>query len=90
MVLSTPAWQPRLSRRALLRRDPVRGVDVVLLPERVIKLNPSGAAVLRLCDGRRTPGDIVAELQHRYAAPGLDVDVMAFLGDMVEQGVFET
>jgi pyrroloquinoline-quinone synthase len=83
------AWYPRLARRAMLRRDDVRGVDVVLLPERVVRLNPTAAAVLRLCDGGRTVGDIVGELQTRYDGAGVPADVAALLGRLAEHGVFE-
>src|SRR5215471_8743191 len=90
--MASPArsWRPRMSRRALFHHDHVRDVDVVLLPERVIKLNPTGAAVLRLCDGHRTLGQIVTELEHRYADVAVEAEVTAFLGRMVDQGIFET
>jgi coenzyme PQQ biosynthesis protein PqqD len=83
------AWRPRLARRALLRRDDVREVDLVLLPERVLKLNPTAAVVLRLCDGSRTVGDLVTELGTRYEGGDLRADVTSLLSRLAEQGVFE-
>jgi pyrroloquinoline quinone biosynthesis protein D len=73
----------------MLRHDAVRSLDVVLLPERIIKLNPTAAAVLRLCDGSHAVRDIVAELQRRYHGPNLEGDVVALLGGLAKQGVFE-
>lgn len=80
--------RPRLARRAMLRHDQVRSADLLLLPERVIKLNATGAAVLRLCDGRRTVTEIVAELRGRYNSP-VESDVKGFLARLKEQGALE-
>ena len=61
------ADRPRLARHVRLRFDPARGRHVLLTPEAVTVLNGTGAAVLELCDGRRTVREIVAELRGRYA-----------------------
>lgn len=81
------AGQPRLANHAMLRRDDVRGLDMVLLPERVIKLNPTAAAVVHLCDGRRTVGDIVSAVQTTFDGPDLEADVQHLLSRLREQGV---
>ena len=60
------ADRPRLARHVRLRFDPARGRHVLLTPEAVTVLNGTGAAVLELCDGRRTVAEIVAELRGRY------------------------
>ena len=39
---------------------------MLLTPEAVTVLNGTGAAVLGLCDGRRTVAEIVAELRGRF------------------------
>jgi pyrroloquinoline quinone biosynthesis protein D len=44
----------------------VRGQHVLLAPESVSVLNGTGAAILGLCDGRRTVAEIVGELRGRY------------------------
>jgi pyrroloquinoline quinone biosynthesis protein D len=85
----TGSSRPRLARRAVLRHDDVRDLDVVLLPERVVKLNVTAAEVLRLCDGSRTLDRIVLELQARFDGPGLGADVVALLGRLAERGVVE-
>ena len=78
-----------LSRKALLKHDQIRHGAVLLLPERVIKLNPTGAAVLQLCDGARTAGEIVSELQLRYGDAAIATDVAAFLADAIARGWVE-
>jgi pyrroloquinoline quinone biosynthesis protein D len=71
-----------------LRYDQVRSAELLLLPERVIKLNSSGAAVLRLCNGQRTAAEIVQELQRRYDRPD-SAEVAGFLARLTEQGALE-
>ena len=73
----------------MLRRDDVRGLDLILLPERVVKLTPTAAEVIRLCDGGRTVDAIIIELQAKYVGPGLAADVMALIGRLAEQRVLE-
>lgn len=58
--------RPRLARHVRLAFDRARGQHVLLTPEAVTVLNGTGAAVLGLCDGRRTVPEIVAELRGRY------------------------
>jgi pyrroloquinoline quinone biosynthesis protein D len=77
---SPETWAPRLRRGGRLHRDDARGVDLLLVPERVIRLSDTASAVLRLCDGARTVADIVLELQARYEGTQLRSEVVAFLG----------
>lgn len=82
-----------LVRRARLKRDAVRGMDVLLMPETVIELNAQGAEVLRLCDGTRTLEEIVAEVASRYpAGSSADVerDVRAFVARLEDRGVLSS
>ena len=58
--------RPRLARSVRLTFDRARGQHVLLTPEAVTVLNGTGAAVLGLCDGRRTVAEIVAELRGRF------------------------
>ena len=82
--------RPSLARKARLRYEEVRQTDLLLLPERVVKLNPTGAAILRLCDGRRTVREIVLELESRFKQAGLENDVLEFLSNVSLQGWVET
>ena len=79
--------RPRLARRAMVRHDDVRGVDMVLLPERVITLNRTAAAVVHLCDGRRSVGQIVVALKATFDGPDVEADVRHLLDQLRAQGV---
>jgi pyrroloquinoline quinone biosynthesis protein D len=70
--------RPRLPGHVRLTFDAARGRHVLLTPEAITVLNGTGAAVLGLCDGRRTVAEIVAELGGRYEGVDGD-DVRAFL-----------
>ena len=75
--------RPQLARKARLRTDQISGEILLLYPEHGLVLNPSAAAILRLCDGRSVR-DIAAEL----AAP-LD-DVLEFLTTLSDRGLVTT
>ncbi|MCZ1020012.1 pyrroloquinoline quinone biosynthesis peptide chaperone PqqD [Streptomyces albulus] len=79
-------WRPALAPAVLLRHDRVRDTDLLLLPERVVVLEGSAGAVLRLCDGEREVADIVAELSRRYPDAPVAAEVPAFLGRMRGEG----
>jgi len=82
-------WTPALSRSVMLRHDRVRGTDLLLMPERVVVLRGSAGAVLRLCDGRREVGAIVAELAERFpdeSGASVATEVPEFLGRLREEG----
>lgn len=65
-----------------MRFDAARGQHALLSPETVWAINDTGAAIVKLCDGRRTVAEIQAELQSRYAQVA-DGDVRRFLADLV-------
>jgi pyrroloquinoline quinone biosynthesis protein D len=82
--------KPKLSRKAQMRYDEVRQADLLLLPERVVKLNATAAAILRLCDGNRTVEEMAQELESRFQQPGglpdgVFTDIMEFLQKASEQ-----
>ena len=56
---------------------------MLLYPEGAMLLNGTGAAILELCDGRRTIADIAGELGARYGGADLLADVTDYL-DMLE------
>ena len=80
---------PRLHPKARLQRDGVRARDVLLYPEGLVALNPTGAEILVLCDGVRSVADVVAALERRYGATGGSVerDVTAFLDGLAAKGL---
>jgi pyrroloquinoline quinone biosynthesis protein D len=61
---------------------------VLLGPEEVVVLNGTGAAILGLCDGRRTVADIVAELHGQYDRVA-DGEVQRFLSRLVAKRCVE-
>lgn len=78
----------RLSPHAAHKRR--RGRDVVVLPERAIRLGGSGGAILESLATARTIEEVIARLRARH--PGSDADqlardVRAFLEQMQTQGI---
>jgi pyrroloquinoline quinone biosynthesis protein D len=69
----------------------VGGGSVLLFPEGVLLLTPTAAAVLALCDGRRTVDGLAAELAGRYLAAPREVyhDTVGFLARLLERGLVE-
>lgn len=75
---------PRLWKLARLEYDPVRQRPVLLYPEGAVLLNDTGAAILELCNGNRTVGDIVTILGDRYHTD-VTADVTEYLQKMAER-----
>jgi pyrroloquinoline quinone biosynthesis protein D len=82
--LLTPDSVPKLWRLARLDYDPVRQRHVLLYPEGAVLLNDTGAAILELCNGARTVGQIVTILTERYHAD-VTADVTEYLDQMAER-----
>ncbi|MEV6903218.1 pyrroloquinoline quinone biosynthesis peptide chaperone PqqD [Amycolatopsis sp. NPDC051372] len=80
--------RPRLARHVRLAFNTARQQHVLQLPETVVVLNRSGAAILELCDGRRTVAEIVAELGERYESVP-DDEVRRFLTRLVARRCVE-
>lgn len=59
---------------------------MVLLPEGVLVLNETAAAVLELCDGKRTVAQITGLLRGRYDGVRAE-DVTGLLADLAERRV---
>lgn len=79
--------RPRLATGARLRYDEVREEHVLLVPEGVVRLNPTAAAVLELCDGQRSLDDIVGALAARYDGTDVGDDVRRLLDAMAGKGL---
>jgi pyrroloquinoline quinone biosynthesis protein D len=72
--------QPRLA--AGCRWGGTEENRVILFPEGAIKLQGTGRQVLERCDGRRTFGEIIAELQKEFGRTDpakIRSDISAFL-----------
>jgi pyrroloquinoline quinone biosynthesis protein D len=60
--------------------------NVILYPEGMVELNQSSAEILKLCDGTRTLGQIVSDLEQIFATAGLADDITAFLEVALKNG----
>ena len=79
--------RPRLVTGARLRYDEVREEHVLLIPEGVVRLNPTAAEVLELCDGERSLDDIVGALSMRYEGADVRDDVLELVDAMARRGL---
>ena len=79
--------RPRLVTGARLRYDEVREEHVLLVPEGAVRLNPTAAEVLGLCDGERSLDDIVGTLSARYVGAELGADVRELVDAMAQRGL---
>ena len=79
--------RPRLATGARLRYDEVREEHVLLIPEGAVRLNPTAAEVLELCDGERSLDDIVGALSARYDGADVRDDVVELVDAMAQRGL---
>jgi pyrroloquinoline quinone biosynthesis protein D len=79
--------RPRLATGARLRYDEVREEHLLLIPEGAVRLNPTAAQVLELCDGERSLDEIVDALSARYDGADLRDDVVELVGAMAQKGL---
>ena len=50
----------------LFRWEEPQKAHVLLYPEGIVKVNETGAAILKLCDGIKTVTEIISELNDKY------------------------
>lgn len=81
--------RPAIRPPARLKFDALRKQELLLLPERVVQLNETAGAILRLCDGQRTVGELTRELEAKYGQTGLQDDIAEFLTQAAEEGWVE-
>lgn len=79
--------RPRLVTGARLQYDEVREEHLLLVPEGVVRLNPTAAEVLELCDGQRSLNEIVGALSARYEGADVGEDVRGLLDAMTQRGL---
>jgi pyrroloquinoline quinone biosynthesis protein D len=91
-LLVEEGTRPLMPRHIKLRHDPGRGVWLLLAPERVFTPDPIAVEVLKLCDGKRTVGDIAKTLSADFNAPEdvILADVIAMLQDLADKGVVKS
>ena len=77
---------PLLARGVRYRWDEVRKQPQLLYPEGVLVLNESGAAIVKLCDGRSVQ-EIKSELKKSFPDSELSSDVDQFLVRLAQKGL---
>lgn len=82
---------PVIPRGVRMHFDKVRGIWVLLAPERTVTLDQIGHAILTEIDGKRTFGDITKALANTYGAPVDDVarDAGEFLVGLMDRRFLE-
>jgi pyrroloquinoline quinone biosynthesis protein D len=85
------SWElkPNLAPKTKLPLDPKTGKFILLYPEKGLLLNPTGAAILKLCDGERSLSAIVEALAEEFRADAavLRVEVLAFVQGLLDRGL---
>ncbi len=82
-----PEAVPMMPRGVRLHFDRVRDGWVLLAPERAVRLDAVGHAILSEVDGAKPFAEIVSSLAARYSAPEAEIsgDCDAFLSGLVEK-----
>jgi pyrroloquinoline quinone biosynthesis protein D len=75
-----------LVRHARYRWDSLRWQHQLVYPEGVLVLNESGAAVVRLCDGRAL-GELIDALGQQFGEGDRTGDVQGFLERLATKGL---
>jgi coenzyme PQQ biosynthesis protein PqqD len=78
--------RPVLARHARYRWDELRKQHQLVYPEGALVLNETGAAIVRICDGRTTD-ELLAALQERFHEGEPAADVHEFLDRLAGKGL---
>lgn len=78
--------RPRLVRHARYRWDEIRRQHQLVFPEGILILNDSGAAIVRLCDGRSVEELVIALAQQFVDRPS-EEEVFEFLTRLAKKGL---
>jgi pyrroloquinoline quinone biosynthesis protein D len=78
--------RPILVRHARYRWDELRRQHQLVFPEGILILNDSGAAIVRLCDGRSLD-ELLAALAEQFGKVPPDEEVSAFLQRLAQKGL---
>jgi coenzyme PQQ biosynthesis protein PqqD len=95
MALPADTSQPRLAAGCRWGPETNTGSEenrVILFPEGAIKLQGTGRQVLEQCDGQRTFGEIIAELQKQFSAADpakIRTDISAFLEQLQKKRIVD-
>jgi pyrroloquinoline quinone biosynthesis protein D len=83
--------KPKLAPKAKLRLDPKTGKYILLYPEKGLLLNPTGAAILKLCTGENSLEQIIATLAGEFQSDPekLRPEVVAFVQGLLDRGLLQ-
>ncbi|MBI3736450.1 pyrroloquinoline quinone biosynthesis peptide chaperone PqqD [Candidatus Sumerlaeota bacterium] len=78
--------RPILAPHARYRWDAIRKQHQVVFPESALELNETGAAIVKLCDGREMEA-LISALESECGRCGLAPDVIEFLQSLADRGL---
>lgn len=85
-MIPDPQSHPRLAPGCRLSENNQQ--QVLLMPERALRLNGPSLEIVQRCDGQHTVQQIVTELQHIYAKAEpkkVESDILGYLALLQEQ-----
>ena len=91
MTLIAQDQTPFLPRGVRLHRCEIRGGWYLLAPERAVKMNDIGVAILGAVDGQRTLAGVIEKLAKDFNAPEERIakDAGRFLEDLIGRRMVE-
>ncbi len=83
--------KPKLAPKTKLRLDQKTGKYILLYPEKGLLLNPTGAAILKLCTGEQTLSSIIAALTLEFQSEQskVQVEVLTFVQGLLDRGLIQ-
>jgi pyrroloquinoline quinone biosynthesis protein D len=83
--------KPKLAPKTKLRLDPKTGKYILLYPEKGLLLNPTGAAILKLCTGEQTLSAIIATLVLEFQSDTekVQAEVVTFVQGLLDRGLVQ-
>ena len=83
--------KPKLAPKTKLRLDPKTGKYILLYPEKGLLLNPTGAAILKLCDGQQSLFAIIGTLALEFQSDPdvLRPEVLGFMQGLLDRGLLQ-
>lgn len=81
---------PSVARPFRFQWEEAQGCFVLLYPEGMVKLNTAAGEILKRCDGERTVGEIISELEQQFGVPDIADDVLEFFVEAHGKGWIAT
>lgn len=77
---------PQIAAGHRMQFEPAQDCYVLLYPEGMVTLNPSGAEILGRCDGKRSVGTLCSDLAKEFDDEDIADDVRQFITLAVSHG----